>query len=199
MNWGGSPWQDVDLDSWQIVIRGAASKIHRRRITPLAACAVAWLKLGGELPIPHTSKRRYIRAIRDRLALAKWPADALRHTAASMMLAREQDAGKVALWLGNSPKILLSHYHHLSGENEARHFWNLFPREMQTELEIDTAQFCDPPAKRFGRHGQPDGGQTLSAPDDPLLVNRHAIQPQTTDRHHFRTTMHYGGAAAQAP
>ena len=120
-------WQDVDLAAKRVTISAAASKVHRRRVTPLEPAAVAWLKFGGDLPIPHVSRRRYVRRMRSRLGLAAWPQDALRHTAASMMLAREQDAGKVALWLGNSPKILLSHYHQIVSGDECRKFWELEP------------------------------------------------------------------------
>jgi integrase len=120
-------WRDVDLDAGKVTIDAAASKVRRRRVTPLAPAAIAWLKFGGDLPIPAVSRRRYIRRTRKRLGLAAWPHDVLRHTAASMMLVREQDAGKVAMWLGNSPRILLSHYHQLVPENECQEFWELFP------------------------------------------------------------------------
>jgi len=41
------------------------------------------------------------------------------------MIAETKDAGKVALWAGNSPKILLSHYNGL-----------VLPKEHEELLEI---------------------------------------------------------------
>jgi integrase/recombinase XerD len=120
-------WQNVDLTARHVTIDAAASKIRRRRVTPLATVAVEWLRFGGDIPIPLISRRRYIRRLRNRLSLEDWPPDVLRHTAASMMLAREQDAGKVALWLGNSPKILLSHYQELVSQEATKQFWQLSP------------------------------------------------------------------------
>ena len=120
-------WRDVDLPGAKVTVAAAMSKVHRRRVTPLAPAAVAWLKFGGRLPLPPVSRRRYLRRTRKHLGFSAWPTDVLRHTAASMMLEREQDAGKVALWLGNSPKILLSHYHQIVSADECRKFWRLFP------------------------------------------------------------------------
>jgi integrase len=120
-------WASVDLEARHVVIDVAASKVRRRRITPLDEAAVRWLKLGGDLPIAHVMKRRYIRRIRDHLALEKWPPDGLRHTAASMMLAKTDNATLVSRWLGNSSRILLDHYIELVKKDEVEAFWKLFP------------------------------------------------------------------------
>jgi hypothetical protein len=59
------------------------------------------------------------------LNLKIWPTDLLRHTAASYLLALHKDAGKVANMLGNSPQILLSHYHDPVTEADCKAFWQL--------------------------------------------------------------------------
>jgi integrase len=127
-------WANVDLDRGLVTIDAAVSKVRRRRAMPLPAAAVAWLKLGGDLPIPHVSRRRYIRRLRTALGWAVWPQDVLRHTAASYLLSEHQDAPKVALWLGNSVKILLAHYHEVVGGDTAREFWAIRPESDQSEL-----------------------------------------------------------------
>jgi hypothetical protein len=48
-----------------------------------------------------------------------------RHTAASYLLALHKDAGKVANMLGNSPQILLSHYHDPVTEVDCKTFWGI--------------------------------------------------------------------------
>ncbi|HTQ52704.1 MAG TPA: tyrosine-type recombinase/integrase [Candidatus Acidoferrales bacterium] len=118
-------WACVDLKAQHVVIDQAASKVRRRRITPLDEAAVRWLRLGGDLPIAHVMKRRYIRRLRDHLGLAKWPPDGLRHTAASMMLAKTDNATLVSRWLGNSSRILLDHYIELVKKEDVASFWEL--------------------------------------------------------------------------
>jgi len=129
-------WRNVDLERGLVTIDAAASKVRRRRVMPVPEVAVAWLKLGGQLPLPHVSRRRYVRRLRDALGWPEWPQDVLRHTAASYLLAEHQDAGKVALWLGNSPKILLAHYQELVGRDVARQFYALLPLAPQMELTL---------------------------------------------------------------
>ena len=62
-------------------------------------------------------------AQRHALKLAAWPKDVLRHTAASYLLALHGDVGKVAMMLGNSPNILLTHYHEPVCETDCAAFW----------------------------------------------------------------------------
>lgn len=115
-----------------VVVDAAASKVRRRRIVHLMPAAADWLQLakdhGGELPLPHVTRRRILRAVRDRLGFAKWPQDVLRHTAASFLMAEWRDAGRVAAELGNSPNILLRHYRELVTRADAERFWRLVPK-----------------------------------------------------------------------
>ena len=61
------------------------------------------------------------------LGLPSWPRDCLRHTAASMMLARDKNADKVSLELGNSPGVLHRHYKNLVTDSDCESFWRLTP------------------------------------------------------------------------
>lgn len=120
-------WGALELDAGHVTVSAAASKVRQRRIVPLAAVAVEWLRLGGALPLKPSTARRRLRAVRVALGWPAWPQDLLRHTAASYLLAREQDAPRVALWLGNSPAILLRHYRELVSKAAAAEFWALRP------------------------------------------------------------------------
>jgi integrase len=130
-------WQQIDLDRATVTIGAAASKIRRRRVTPLSPVAVEWLRLGGDLPLPLTTRRRCIRRLRDRLGFEEWPQDILRHSAASYLLSQEKDAAKVALWLGNSPKILLGHYHEMVKPEDVADFWQIRPGEQNLTFVFD--------------------------------------------------------------
>ncbi|MCP5523587.1 MAG: hypothetical protein H7A46_18775 [Verrucomicrobiales bacterium] len=63
--------------------------------------------------------------MRDRLGFKAWPQDVLRHTAASQLLALRKDAAAVALELGNSPQVLLTHYRELVTREQAAEFWGI--------------------------------------------------------------------------
>lgn len=103
----------------------AASKVRARRLVHLSDNCRAWLELGGRLPVRN--RRDLLHRLAGVLGLARWPVDVLRHSAASYMLARDRDAARVALELGNSPATLFAHYRELVGEREAAIFWRIVP------------------------------------------------------------------------
>jgi integrase len=121
-------WKSVNLKRGLVTIEAEGSKIRRRRIVHLEPCAVAWLELGGDLPLPKMSRRRSVRRLRNKLGFKQWPSDVLRHTAASMALAIKKDAAAVALELGNSPSILLKHYREIVDIETAKKFFNIYPK-----------------------------------------------------------------------
>lgn len=125
-------WDAVNLKDGIVTVDAAASKVRRRRIIHLQPAASAWLKLAkdleAELPLAYITRRRYLRALREKLGFASWPQDILRHTCASYLMAEWQDAGRVAAELGNSAGVLLRHYRELVRKQDAERFWKLEPR-----------------------------------------------------------------------
>lgn len=127
-------WDVIDLKRGRLRIEGDATKVRTHRIVDLNTCppALAWLrvaeKLKSPLEIPHPTRRRYLRKLRDHLGFEKWPQDVLRHTAASNLLAFHQDAGKVAAFLGNSAGTLLRRYKALVFKEDAEKFMALLPK-----------------------------------------------------------------------
>jgi integrase len=117
-------WRNVDIDGGHVIIDATVAKTRQRRLVPLNDTAKAWLRLGGDLPVKNLGPRR------TRIAEAaglEWSHDVLRHSAASYMLAHHQDAGKVALWLGNSPSILFRHYRELVTPAQAAQWLAILP------------------------------------------------------------------------
>jgi site-specific recombinase XerD len=125
-------WANVELERGLVTVDAAASKVRRRRLVNLHPTAVAWLRLGGDLPLPVWKRRQMLQVLRDELGLKAWPQDVLRHSAASYMLARDEDAAKVALQLGNSPAVLFQHYRELVSKEAAAAFWGLLPGEVSS-------------------------------------------------------------------
>ena len=128
-------WEDIHLDRSIIRIDGSKTKTRRHRLIDLGMMprAVVWLQLAKdlngceELPTVHMARRRYIKRLQDRLGLPEWPQDLLRHTAASYLFARHQDAGLVATFLGNSASVLLRRYRALVERRDAEKFLDIWP------------------------------------------------------------------------
>lgn len=114
-----------------VIIDAAASKVRRRRIIGLEPNACAWMALArarqARLPVRRMTRRRYLDHIERVLGFATWPQDCLRHSAASYLMAKHRDAGRVADMLGNSPSILLRHYRQLVSNDDSDRFWSIGP------------------------------------------------------------------------
>ena len=120
-------WSHINLETGTVNIDFPKVR-GRRRIVPLDPLAVTLLRShplqrGAVSPCRASISRWRFRA-RKLLGLDKWPQDLFRHTAASYLLAKHQDAGKVALWLGNSVKVLMSHYIVPVSATDCEEFWN---------------------------------------------------------------------------
>lgn len=120
-------WDAIDVERGLLTIDAAASKVRRRRLVRLESETTKLLKSGGRLPVSRATRRRYQSFACAVLGFEEWPQDILRHTAASYLLARHGDAGKVALSLGNSPGILLRHYRELVRPEDCDAFWSISP------------------------------------------------------------------------
>ncbi len=103
-------WDAMNLDNGSVLIDPGITKVRNARTVHLERVAVAWLKLGGDLPTPKASRRRAARTVRDFMGWQDWPKDVLRHTAASHWIALKKSYGAVALEMGNSEQILRKHY-----------------------------------------------------------------------------------------
>lgn len=124
-------WDAIDETGKVIVIDACVSKVRNRRIVDLHPTALEWLKVArfceSVLPMGRMMRRRLLREARTVLGFSSWPQDILRHSAASYMMAKYRDSGRVADWLGNSPSILLRHYRELVTSESALAFWNIRP------------------------------------------------------------------------
>ncbi len=79
----------------------------------------------GKITPPVGVVRRFKRRASKAIGFQSWPADLLRHTSASCLLALVKDTGKVSARLGNSSAILLTHYHQPVKEADCERFWRI--------------------------------------------------------------------------
>jgi site-specific recombinase XerD len=122
-------WDAIDLKRGLVKLDDKVTKTRMRRNVHLKPVAVQWLKLGGDLPLPKVTRRRWVRKLRNALGWEKWKKDVLRHSAASYWLASDQDAALVAMELGNSVDVLKKHYMELVTDEQAKKFWQLTPKK----------------------------------------------------------------------
>jgi integrase len=124
-------WDAVDLVNGRLRVDAAITKVRRMRWVKLPANCIAWLKScprrRGRVAPSHSTLRRAIRRVRNVMKWKAWPQDLLRHTAASYLVAIHEEVNKVALMLGNSAKVLLSVYHQLVLDDDARAFFAIQP------------------------------------------------------------------------
>lgn len=125
-------WSNVNLEHGTVTVDASASKVRRRRVIHLQPAAIAWMKAakqaGADLDgLTRIGRRRFLKRLRKAMGFQRWPQDIMRHSCASYWIAQVQDAGKVALALGNSAGILLRHYRELVNRDVADAFWNIMP------------------------------------------------------------------------
>jgi integrase len=141
-------WRDLDLVNGSLNVDAAASKVRRRRVVPLRHyrkiiygkreevqaidTIIRWLKLckpgkpDSIIAPPAITVRRWRRKLAQKADI-EWSPDLLRHTASSYLLELYHDPGRVAHWLGNSPRILERAYKQLVSAPDCQRFWNLTP------------------------------------------------------------------------
>jgi integrase len=124
-------WEDVVLSDKHIVVGQDAAKTASRRIVPIADNLAMWLapyagRKGKIWPLGRIAfhKREHSTA---KAAGIAWKRNAMRHSFASYSLALLNDAGRVAGFCGNSPKVIHRHYNKLCSQAEAQNFFALKP------------------------------------------------------------------------
>lgn len=119
-------WSHINLETATVNIDFPKVR-GQRRIVPLDALAVEFLRRHplqrGAVTPSNSTVDRWRKRARRQLGFARWPQDLFRHTAASYLLAKHEDAAKVAMRLGNSVKILMSHYIVPVSKTDCDFFW----------------------------------------------------------------------------
>jgi integrase len=125
-------WRDVNLDAGHVVIAGTEAKTGSRRLAPIPANAIRWLRpLTGppNARIFAGDSSQLARAISEACRDAVVPriANGARHTAISFKVALTGDVARVALESGNSPAVIHAHYRGLATETDAKEFFAILP------------------------------------------------------------------------
>ena len=125
-------WQDVNFARGHVQVAKHKAKTATRRLVPIQPNLAMWLApyLSKNEGLVFASEHAGDRAIAQaKAAGVDWPNNVLRHSYASYRLAQCQDAARVALEMGNSPKMLFANYRALVDDKDAADWFNIIPCE----------------------------------------------------------------------
>ncbi len=158
LRWEDFIWRCEDGEPSTVIIDAATAKTSRRRSVELPENCVAWIKPyakeSGPL-VPYRDEdhfRKVFDTVRARANFKidpkhlklldpelgkisykegreKWIADGLRHTGITYRLEVVGDIGRVALWSGNSIKVINDHYRDIvrGGRKQVEEFYAILP------------------------------------------------------------------------
>ena len=143
-------WEDVVLTGREprIVVPAAVSKTAEKRTIPISRELAAWLKTTAvrkgpicPLVVPWKgTKGGRGKSVTDLITGAldgPWKKNALRHSFATYRVLQVESIGKVALEMGNSERVIKSHYHDAGRKRaEARRWFELGPDKVSRKLEV---------------------------------------------------------------
>ena len=125
-------WEDVRLDRGFIDLSGIVTKTAQRRLVKIQDVLFDWLKDYFPFETGRVCKagfERRIRIFKKKLLEThsqQWKHNALRHSYASYLLAKINDAGFVSLQLGhNNSGVVFRHYRELVTEEDTQAYWGL--------------------------------------------------------------------------
>jgi len=120
-------WKDNE-----VVLPAKQTKTKRRRFVTISDNARAWLELiEFELPLINANHKwdDFLRGAKKLLNYKKWPHDCLRHSYCSYGLRYYEDSAKISLQAGNTESVMHKHYIRMVEMDDAKEFWNIFPKE----------------------------------------------------------------------
>jgi len=126
---GRLTWESINLRRRIIRILAGVAKTNRARQIPISANLLQWLKpyarRTGPVVPPDAGAR--MRAAVGGAGLKPLKPNCIRHSFGSYRLEQCQNAGQVALEMGNSPTIVLKHYRELVYPEDAKRYWKIMP------------------------------------------------------------------------
>ncbi|HJM62860.1 MAG TPA: hypothetical protein QGF50_04030 [Roseibacillus sp.] len=143
-------WEDIMLTGREprIVVPAAVSKTAEKRTVPVSKQLAAWLRTvpsrkGPVCPVTVPWKgvksrggKSVIDLITDALG-GPWKTNALRHSFGTYRVLQLDAVGKVALEMGNSERMVKSHYYDAGRKKaEAKRWFELGPDKVSRKLEV---------------------------------------------------------------
>ena len=117
-----------------LYLSGDVTKIRRARSILMNDALLSFMKAYPDQPILSANHVKLFAELRLELGYAlrkkegkPWEADAIRHTFASMHLAKHGKTDELATIMGNSPEVINAHYKRIVEPSVADAFWGIRP------------------------------------------------------------------------
>jgi len=120
-------WEQVNLNDRQIRLEGWQTKTGTPRTLTMCDTLAAWLEAHKGKSFYPTNWRKKFAAVKAKAKITEWPADVLRHTAASHYFRHSGSYGLTAEQFGNSEAIIKKHYKGLVTSDDTKKFYALRP------------------------------------------------------------------------
>jgi len=132
-------WAAVDFDAGVVRLAAATHKTRKAHTVEVPANCFAWLirarELGAWQPISQSSRKRAVRAVRDKLGWKAWPQDVLRHSFCSYGVAAHGQEWTAQL-ANHSEKVLRSNYKAVVSKAAALEFFGIEPEANHDERRL---------------------------------------------------------------
>lgn len=124
----GLAWESVDFENTHLVVPAGIAKTGKKRKIDLAENLLAWLApyRGRKGAIFAQDARKQMAKVSEAAGVA-WKRNALRHSFGSYRMEATKNAGQVALEMGNSPKVVMEHYHEIVTAKQSAAYWSILP------------------------------------------------------------------------
>ncbi len=124
----GFAWESVNLEKGILIVPAEIAKTGRKRKVELAPNLQEWLApYRGSTGAIYPQDPDFRIAKTSKAAGVAWKRNALRHSFGSYRMESTKNAGQVSLEMGNSPKVVLDHYHEIVDAADAATYWNIRP------------------------------------------------------------------------
>jgi integrase len=133
----GLDWSAIDFAKGRLIVPEAIAKTARKRKIDFTDNLLAWLApyRGKTGPIFETKSYGRIEKTAE-AAGVKWKRNALRHSFGSYRMESVKNAGQVSLEMGNSPAVVLKHYHEIVDASDAAAYWSITPESAKNVVPM---------------------------------------------------------------
>ena len=133
----GLAWESIDFAKGRLIVPEAIAKTARKRKIDLPDNLLAWLAPFRGKTGPIFETKSYGRIEKTAVAAGiTWKRNALRHSFGSYRMESVKNAGQVSLEMGNSPSVVLKHYHEIVDASDAAAYWSITPESARNVVPM---------------------------------------------------------------
>ena len=147
-------WSNIVTDGEKphIMLSHEVTKVRQGRSPIINDTLLRYLKAYKDRPIFASNRNKLFTEVRTQLGYGfkgnagkKWEADGIRHTFATMHLAKHQNAETLAVIMGNSSEVIKTHYKKPIAPSVADEYWEIKP--IKVNVDVETSNVKDASSK----------------------------------------------------